>query len=77
VRTHQWGGKWRAEHRGPVLGLTGARAMVWRPSDGNEVMTEEKLSGGSAQALVEGQKIGVGCGENRSRHLPLIGAVRR
>jgi hypothetical protein len=31
------GEKWRAVHGGPILGLTGARAVVWWLSYGDEV----------------------------------------
>jgi hypothetical protein len=30
------GGKWRAEHRGPISSLTRARAVVWWLGNGNE-----------------------------------------
>jgi hypothetical protein len=32
------GEKWRAVHMGPILGLTGAQAVVWWPSYGDEVV---------------------------------------
>jgi hypothetical protein len=59
------GEKERGEHRGPILSLTGARVVVWWPGDGDEVVVEEELGGGSAQAWREGEKRGDGCGENR------------
>jgi hypothetical protein len=58
------GGKGRGEHEGPVSVLTGARVVVWWPSDGNEVMGEEKRGGDDAQAWREEEKRGDGCGEN-------------
>jgi hypothetical protein len=71
------GGKWRVGLGGPVSGLTRARAVVWWLGDCDEGAAEEKLDGGSAQALREGKKRRGGCGENRWRHLPFIGAIRR
>jgi hypothetical protein len=44
-------GKWRAEQGGPISGLTRPPAAMWWPGDGDEAVTEEKLSCGSAQAL--------------------------
>jgi hypothetical protein len=67
---------WRRGQEGGVLGLIGARAAVWGLSDGDDVAVEEKLGGNSAQASGEGEKSGGGCGENRWRSLPFIGAVR-
>jgi hypothetical protein len=49
---------------------------VWWLGDGDEAVAEEKLISGSAQALGEGKKRWGGCGENRWRRLPFIGAVR-
>jgi hypothetical protein len=55
VRIGGWLG---AAVRSPA-GVTEAQAAVWRPSDGNEAAAEEKLSGGSAQSLGEGERDGV------------------
>jgi hypothetical protein len=71
------GGKWRVEHGGPILALTGARVAVWWPGDDNKAAAEKILGGGGAQYLGVGEKRGGGCGENRRRHLLFIGAVRR
>jgi hypothetical protein len=69
-------GKCKAEHRGPVLRLTGAQVAVWWLGNDDEVVAEEKLGSGSAQASEEGGKRGGGCGENQWRSLSFIGAVR-
>jgi hypothetical protein len=71
------GGKWRAENGAPVSGLTGARVMVWWSGDGDKLVVEEKLDGSGAQASGDGKKRGGGCGENRWRLLPFIGAIRQ
>jgi hypothetical protein len=51
--------------------------MVWWPGDGDKLAVEEKLDGGGAQASGDGKKRGGGCGENRWRLLPFIGAIRQ
>jgi hypothetical protein len=40
--------KERGEHREPILGLMGARAVVRRLGGGNEAATEMEIGGGSA-----------------------------
>jgi hypothetical protein len=71
------GGKWRAKHGLPVLGLTGAQWAVWWPVNGDEVVAEEKLGCGSTQASVEGEMRWGRCGEIQWRCLPFIGVVRQ
>jgi hypothetical protein len=69
--------KWRAEHGGPISGLTKAQAALWWPGDSIEAAVERKLGTGSAQDLGEGEKRWDGCSENRQRRLPFIGVVRQ
>jgi hypothetical protein len=69
TRAHWQGQRRERGARGPISGLTCARAAVWWLGDGDEVVVEEKLSDSSAQALREGEK--------RRGRPPFIGAVKR
>jgi hypothetical protein len=53
------GTKERGEHGEPILGLTRARAVVWRPDDGSEEAVVVVLSGGSTGAW-RGERCGGG-----------------
>jgi hypothetical protein len=45
----------RGEHRELGAGLTGARAVAWRPGDGGETAEERELSNSGARASEEGE----------------------
>jgi hypothetical protein len=60
------GRKGRGEHGGYFAGLTEAQAMVWRPGDGNEVATVEKLGGGVLKLGGKGKRGGE-CAVRRGR----------
>jgi hypothetical protein len=62
---------------GPVSGLIGARVAAWWPGNGDEEAIEKKHGGSSAHTSGEGKTIRGGCDENKRKHLPFIGAVRR
>jgi hypothetical protein len=50
TRAHRWGGaKERGERGEPISGLIIARAVVWRPGDGDEAAAVMELSGGGAR----------------------------
>jgi hypothetical protein len=51
--------------------------VVWWSVDSDEAVVEEKLGGGNAQALREGEKKRGRCGGKRWRWPPFIGEVRR
>jgi hypothetical protein len=58
-------GRW--VHRESILGLTGARAAVWRSGDSGEETVEEALGAGSTWARREEKESGERCdGERRS-----------
>jgi hypothetical protein len=61
------GGKERGEHEEPILGLTGARAAVWRLGNNSKVVMEVELGSGGAQAQRGKERYG----EDRQGHLLL------
>jgi hypothetical protein len=54
----------REEHGEPDSGLTGARAVSWRPGDDGEETAVEALNGGGAQAQRGEEESGDGCSED-------------
>jgi hypothetical protein len=59
-------------HGESILGLTGARAAVWRSGNGDEETVEEVLSAGGAWAWREEKESGERCSEDRAGHHPFI-----
>jgi hypothetical protein len=66
----------RGVHEKSVLGLTGARVVVWHQGDGGEVVVKKGLIGCNSQAQGEGESEGRRYSESRRGRLPIIGAGR-
>jgi hypothetical protein len=65
------GGKERGERGEPILGLTNAHTVVWRPSDGDEAAVAMELGGGGARAQGRGKMRWGGAVSGSGGHLLL------